>query len=105
MFKVMSKGAWVVVGVFLLYGGLFAWTYERDFLHGNVWSEHRVEKADPVQQKVDFLGLQVASLVNRSLGAVLTCLLVAFVYLAVQLKRVEHRLINLEARTAGEKPG
>ena len=84
MFKIMSKGAWIVVGSFFVFGAFAVWTDKHALLKGNVWSEHRIMKADPIELKVDFLGLQVAQFVENSVGSILNCLLIAFVYTAIQ---------------------
>jgi hypothetical protein len=104
MFNIMSKGAWIVVGVFFLFGVFVPWTYKCHFLKGNVWCEQRIIDATPIETKVDFLGYKAAEYVDRSMSSLLSCLLIAFVYMAVQNKRLERRLIDLEERVTREKP-
>jgi hypothetical protein len=100
----MTKGAWVVVGVFVFYGLILWTTVQNDFLQGNVWHEGRIMEADHLTTKIDFLGLRVAKVVEQTTSAVFTCLVIAFIYLAIKMRRVERRLAEVEQRVTREKP-
>ncbi len=87
------------------------WAQRNQFLEHNVWYEQRVGEVDRVREQVDFLGLRVAYFVEQTAGCALGSLLIAFVYLAVQSKRIDKRLAEIETRLAeaerrliGEKP-
>ena len=93
-FRFMSKGSWIVVGVIVLTELLVAGQTRR-FLKGNVWKEGRTENASVRELELDMEALHVAHYVSRSVEAALTALLIAFIYLAVRLRRQDGRVRRL----------
>ena len=101
-FRFMSKGSWIIVGVIVLTGLLVSGHTHR-FLKGNVWKEGRIEDASPRELELDMEGLHVAHFVSRSARAALGALLIAFIYLAVRLRRQDDRIRQLRERALSQE--
>lgn len=100
----MSKGSWIIVGVIVACAFLIQ-LYAYHFRPADLFEGQELGKVNEATLRTNMLAFNVSLFVVKCMGAAFGALLIAFIYTAVRLRRLEDRIAHMEQQGyMGEEP-